>query len=111
MVTFPIFSEHAFAVFGAMVAILAASVLVGLAATFTIFFIIIHFPRFHFGVPKASMELSSYGEREIAIGEDGKPRRTELKLLQRLDIVRWIGMSSRNRADWFIGIIRFHKPF
>lgn len=103
--------DHALAFIGLFVVLAIAVTAVVLSLIFAECWLIVHFPRLHFGVPKASMELCSYGRSQIITGKDGEPRKDEPKLepFQKLEVMRWFGMSSRNRAHWFCGFIVFHQ--
>lgn len=103
--------DRALSLIGLLAILVMAVTAVVLSLIFVVCWLIVHFPRFHFGAPKASMELCSYGRSQIITGKDGEPRKDEpkLELFQKLDVTRWFGLSSRNRAHWFCGFIVFRK--
>lgn len=98
-----------FAVLGMIIVILAALTGILFVSAVIVFWLMDHFPRFHFGAPKASMELRSYGRSKILTGKDfGSIEDCQLlELFQKLDVVKWYGISSRNRVSWFCGFIVF----
>lgn len=89
-----------------------AIVIAGCAIAAVLFVLLIlvlrYWPRLHFGVPAASIELRSFSKVAITTGKDNKPIEGETwREFQRLKVSRWCGLASRNSARWFLGIIIF----
>lgn len=98
--------EHGFAIFGMVV---AAALLAAVA--FVVLFVIvmlavIHFPRFHVGHPKNIVTLETRSWEQITTAKNGERQEpTEPRLVQKLGVKWWAGISSRNKASWFFGLL------
>lgn len=67
-------------------------------------------PRFHFGSPRSSIVLRSYGKCQIVTGKDPDAKtKPEPRLIQELELQSWFGVSSRTSANWFFGLMRWHQ--
>lgn len=98
----------AFAWFRIGITVLLAVVTIGFPAFVFMVLLFTHFPRLHFGKPKNPMRWQTHDAREILSQKDGTNREPVGRghLLQDLSIRWWLGISSRNRAKWFLGLIR-----
>lgn len=98
-----------FAIFGMVVAgalVIAIVVLGGLILSIKL---IVHFPRVHVGAPQNPMETITYDAREILTTKPGEHKAPTGRgdIIQQLALRWWLGISSRNSARWFFGVIRW----
>jgi hypothetical protein len=91
------------AVFGGIVLTLIGAATGGLAALFAGIWLWTYRPRVHFGAPRADLRLKTYATK-VLIGPDGPGHPA---ILQNLRLCWWAGLSSRNSASWFLGIMRW----
>lgn len=102
--------DFCFMWFGKGVAALIAVGVVCLAVIALCVFVSVFWPRFHFGAPRASIVLRSYGKCQIITGKDPDTKtKPEPQLIQELELSSWFGLSSRSSANWFIGLMRWHQ--
>lgn len=68
-------------------------------------------PRLHFGAPKSIMEMQSFSTSQITTTKHGvtKPLNPTPSPFQKLELKWWVGLSSRNSAKWFFGIMRWQN--
>lgn len=98
--------EHGFALFGLVTACALALAVLAVASVLLAALIMHYFPRFHIGRPKNTLTLQTHSSDQILTSKTGgllEPK--EPRLIQKLGVKWWMGMSSRNKASWFFGLL------
>lgn len=99
-----------FACIGAVTVSVLIAAALGIAIVFGAAFVAVYRPRLHFGKPQNTGELSFYDARVIVTAKGGEPVEAAPehgRIIQRLGLRWWVGLSSRTKASWFVGIIRW----
>lgn len=92
-------TQETFALIGMAVFWSLTALIIAFVASVIATAIIIHFPRLHVGAPKSPCEWRAYSDAETGAG----------RVVQRLRLRWWIGISSRSSANWFIGVMRWER--
>jgi hypothetical protein len=103
--------ESWFAIFGMVVVGTAVVAAACFAALVVCVYVASHFPRFHVGRPHSKGELKFFDYREISTRKNGEVLSAPGtgRLIQQLGLTWWIGMSSRDDARWFFGLMRWKR--
>lgn len=97
--------------FGLAVASLMAGAVVVVMLAGALYLLCRYWPRMHVGKTKNPCEFRCYDAREILTSTNGNGLAPSGRgrLLHNLELAWWFGLSSRDGARWFFGLMRWQE--